>query len=79
METLTAVHIREGRWKFVCPLHTQQAVWRSPATENYAFALLRAHVDEHHPGVKVRFFVKDRHTIHTTYTGTTTIDAGDLL
>lgn len=40
---------------------------------------MKQHMDEEHPGVKVRILVKDAYDIHTTYTATQTVQTGDLL
>jgi hypothetical protein len=79
VKTLTAKHLGGGTWEFTCPLHEQTAEWIEVTSHNAVLRSMKQHMDEEHPGVKVRILVKDAYDIHTTYTATQTVQTGDLL
>jgi hypothetical protein len=82
METLTAVRSSKmnGMWKFTCPLHgVIPFTLREPSNETLAIKTLQEHMDERHPGVKVRLLIKSDYITHTTYSAMTTIETGDIL
>jgi len=80
IRTLMATSCENGEWDFHCPLHPAHLEFRAASSENNAINVLKDHVDLRHPGVKVRIQIKTaKHTTHTTYTGTETINTGDLL
>jgi hypothetical protein len=82
VKTLTATRSKRnnGLWHFTCPLHGPfEHHFHEPSNINLAINTLKAHMDEKHPGVKVRLQASGDFTIHTTYTATTVIDAGGLL
>lgn len=79
MKTLVAKHLGGGTWEFTCPLHEQIAGWIESTSQNRVLAAMKTHMDDDHPGVKVRILVKADYDMHTTYTATQTIETGDLL
>lgn len=80
MRTLMATSKGDGTWDFHCPLHGAHLEFNVASSENNAVAILKDHMDRRHPGIKVRFMIKNtNHTTHTTYTGTEIVPTGDLL
>jgi hypothetical protein len=87
MITLTATPDKNnnGMWYFTCPLHGTpdepfEHHFREPSSVALAIDTLKSHMDDKHPGVKVRIQINGKHIIHTTYTATTVVQTkGDLL
>jgi hypothetical protein len=83
MYTLTATPSKRdnGMWKFTCPLHgTVGYNFREPSNAALAIDTLKSHMDDKHPGIKVRIQINGQYTVHTTYTATTVVQTkGDLL
>jgi len=81
MRTLSAKRLVDGQWVFHCPLHAEPFGFTTAGiTENNVIRLLRDHIDEQHPGVKVRLHINSgKFSTHAVYTGTETVETGDLL
>lgn len=82
METLTATRgkRKNGVWYFTCPLHyPNPRHFREPSNPMLAIDTLKAHMDDKHPGIKVRIKVTGDYVINTTYSATITVETGDLL
>jgi len=83
MYTLTAILGRDGAWKFSCPIpHERPSRFgrdKVVCGEHYAVDLMKNHMDDRHPGTKVRFMLTSSHTTHTTYAAVNNVETGDLL
>lgn len=57
LPVLTAVHQGVGVWLFECPAHEQPQRAQAISSFKNAPEILKGHVDESHPGDKVRIAV----------------------
>jgi hypothetical protein len=71
---------KNGTWHFMCPLHNPPWHWSESNSMVRSLATMKAHMDDQHPGVKMRLRVEGDYTFFVTYTATSIIvPRGDFL
>jgi len=74
METFTATAGGELGWEFVCPLHSEPFKFFFVSGPNHALSVMKKHMDDSHPGIKIRLkSISGEVTLNTTYTAVTDI------
>jgi hypothetical protein len=75
METFTAEEgkRKNGIWYFECPLHNPPLRWHESNSMIRSLPTMKQHMDEEHPGIKIRLRVQGEHLVHTTYTAMSTV------